>query len=604
MIDSDRLERMFEDELEGAPGGVGLLSALKRDAVSVISSLDQADPGALSDQQLVEQIGSWDRLVRWAQGRQVALISELTERSSDTADWVQVDPEVISGEEVAAVLALSSREGVNRARVAASLSSVLWETHEALLAGQIDYAKASLIAAELRDHTPQVAFAVEDVILPFASRCSKAQLKSRIAKALVEIDPVDADIRFTRAYAKRRVNRPRVLADGMASIYMVLAADDALAIDACANAAARSRKADGDVRTMDQLRADSILAMAHHALAMGGIGIENESESSELELVETAGRPAGVAVFRNHWQFADCEGAARETWGRKIDAVSVDGTPGIGPCGANLVGTQSLGAHEETANGAWAIRFPTCFKGWREDLKGLTPTLSAYFCQEASAEVFRWGRTLRAASSLSVTVPFDALLDQAGVAELNWPQLLAPGAENLADQPRADVAVLEGYGAIAPVLASRIALDANAVWRRIVTDPLSGAVLDVGRASYRPPPDLARHVAARDGYCVSPRCQVKAANCDLDHTVPFAGAGAGAGDGIGAGTGAGATSGGGDGIGRTSADNLGPLCRRHHRLKTLAGWELVQTSPGRFRWRSPSGRVERSAGEGPLLDGD
>ena len=57
--------------------------------------------------------------------------------------------------------------------------------------------------------------------------------------------------------------------------------------------------------------------------------------------------------------------------------------------------------------------------------------------------------------------------------------------------------------------------------------------------------------------------------CDIDHTTrPRAG-------------------------GPTSHDNLGLLCRHHHRLKHEGGWTLTQPKPGTFQWQSPAGNVYR-----------
>ncbi len=61
---------------------------------------------------------------------------------------------------------------------------------------------------------------------------------------------------------------------------------------------------------------------------------------------------------------------------------------------------------------------------------------------------------------------------------------------------------LAGYGPIPADLVRDIAADA--VWKRLLHDPLSGTVLDVGRTTYRPPEALADHVRARDSP-VAPR---------------------------------------------------------------------------------------------------
>lgn len=43
--------------------------------------------------------------------------------------------------------------------------------------------------------------------------------------------------------------------------------------------------------------------------------------------------------------------------------------------------------------------------------------------------------------------------------------------------------------------------------------------------------------------------------------------------------------------GQTSMNNLGPLSRSHHRLKTFSRWRVRQPAPGTFVWRSPNGWV-------------
>jgi hypothetical protein len=41
--------------------------------------------------------------------------------------------------------------------------------------------------------------------------------------------------------------------------------------------------------------------------------------------------------------------------------------------------------------------------------------------------------------------------------------------------------------------------------------------------------------------------------------------------------------------GQTSMDNLGPLSRHPHRVKTHGRWTLTQTGPGSYEWRTPHG---------------
>jgi hypothetical protein len=123
---------------------------------------------------------------------------------------------------------------------------------------------------------------------------------------------------------------------------------------------------------------------------------------------------------------------------------------------------------------------------------------------------------------------------------------------------------LAGYGSIPADVARRIAYDSDATWRRLLTDPCSGVLLDYGTTVYRPPPGLDRHVVARDQVCAFPGCRQPAIACDLDHRVPFP-------------------------HGPTSEDNLGPLCRHHHRARHEAGWGWHRNADGSVTWTAPTG---------------
>lgn len=123
---------------------------------------------------------------------------------------------------------------------------------------------------------------------------------------------------------------------------------------------------------------------------------------------------------------------------------------------------------------------------------------------------------------------------------------------------------LAGYGAIPASLARALASDAT--WRRFITDPVTGALLDFGRESYQPPQPLVDFLLARDRTCRFPGCRAPARLTDIDHAQSWENGGA------------------------TSAQNLGALCRRHHRLKTHGGWQLESRSDGSCMWTSPEGK--------------
>lgn len=124
---------------------------------------------------------------------------------------------------------------------------------------------------------------------------------------------------------------------------------------------------------------------------------------------------------------------------------------------------------------------------------------------------------------------------------------------------------LAGYGAIPASVARALASDGK--WKRFITDPQTGALLDYGRETYSPPQALIDFLIARDRTCRFPSCRRSAALSDLDHAQSW------------------------EEGGTTSLDNLGALCRRHHLLKTHGGWSIESRADGSCTWTSPLGKI-------------
>jgi hypothetical protein len=87
-----------------------------------------------------------------------------------------------------------------------------------------------------------------------------------------------------------------------------------------------------------------------------------------------------------------------------------------------------------------------------------------------------------------------------------------------------------------------------------------------------PPAWMREAVALRDPECVFPWCTKNSRACDLDHIEAYV------------------EMDDGGPPGQTRLDNLAPLCRRHHRAKTLRGWTYARSPDGSYTWTSPYGR--------------
>jgi hypothetical protein len=129
------------------------------------------------------------------------------------------------------------------------------------------------------------------------------------------------------------------------------------------------------------------------------------------------------------------------------------------------------------------------------------------------------------------------------------------------DQP----GMLAGHGPLHAAVVREIAR--NSRWRRVLTDPADGTLLEVGAKTYAPCAALRRHIQVRDVTCVAPVCGRPAHQAHLDHTTPF------------------------QQRGPTTPDNLAALCARHHLMKHEAGWTLVQPRPGHVIWTTPTGHT-------------
>jgi hypothetical protein len=121
---------------------------------------------------------------------------------------------------------------------------------------------------------------------------------------------------------------------------------------------------------------------------------------------------------------------------------------------------------------------------------------------------------------------------------------------------------LHGYGPITRDAVWELAAQSE-FWRRIITDPATGTVMEVSRR--QPPGSLREFINTRTPTCLAIGCGRPAEACETDHTHDYAAGGP------------------------TAEGNLGPACRRHNLMKLDGGWRLEQPEPGRFVWTTPAG---------------
>ncbi|MFX4272086.1 DUF222 domain-containing protein [Propionibacteriaceae bacterium Y1685] len=111
-----------------------------------------------------------------------------------------------------------------------------------------------------------------------------------------------------------------------------------------------------------------------------------------------------------------------------------------------------------------------------------------------------------------------------------------------------------------PVSATRIREWLGDPAAKITIRPVIHADELIHTDAYEIPDRLTRQIKNSELTCVFPWCDKPAVRCDLDHTIPH------------------------NHGGPTSTDNLAPLCRHHHRLKTHTHWRYTRLdAPGERR---------------------
>ena len=120
-------------------------------------------------------------------------------------------------------------------------------------------------------------------------------------------------------------------------------------------------------------------------------------------------------------------------------------------------------------------------------------------------------------------------------------------------------------------------------------------VIDLNLAPHSPrhdpPPRMVEQVVLTDQHCAFPYCQVHARACDLDHVENWHPPDESDSDPPGPGT---------------TPNNLAPLCRRHHRLKTLGLWHYAVLGLDHYAWTGPHGQSLQVVGGAtvPVSGGD
>jgi hypothetical protein len=549
-----------------------------------------AGPGQASDDELAGLMMAWRRLASWAAAGELAVVAELGRRR-DAQVAAGADPHLAEhvGDEVAMVLTLTSWAANTLVDQAAGLAR-LPQTMAALAAGAIDMPKALVILGELGGLDSVHAARVEAAVIGQAAGWTTGELRRAARRQVIAADPAAARTRKEKAGKRARVERWAEDAGTAALAGRDLPPAGVLAADAHLTAWARRLKAAGLTGTLDQLRAQVYLALLNGQppgtlLPTGGRGQRDPGDVAAEGVPAAAGGsgaglPASDRSASQPGPVADPAGLSAR--GSVNLVLPLSALLGWSAAPGEVAGFGPLDAADSRALATALARDPAT--QWCVTVTGPGGRAVAHGCAKGGpgpppTESFGPGESPRP--------PPPARSGPGGTPGPPPRGRFGPGGKPGPPPP----ARYGPGGSPGPPLAGRF-------------DPGSPGVLPVGRCGpggspglplpagvrawlaritlawletgecghrresprYRPSRSLTHLVQVRQVTCTAPGCRRPATSCDFEHTIPYHQGG------------------------RSCECNGGLCCRRHHRAKQAAGWQLSQPRPGTFIWSTPHGR--------------
>lgn len=214
------------------------------------------------------------------------------ERGTDAIEY--------ASDEIAAALTLTRRSADNELESALSLTGQLVRVWRALQDGQIDMRKARTFVTQLDHLRSEIIDAVLDRVLDDAGNMTTGQLRARVSRLVMELDPEGVEIGHRAGLEDRKVTT-HANPDATASVVIssVPPDDAARAVDRV-NRIAWSLKTGAEPRTLDQLRADVAIdllmgrtASADTACSAGGVVLKVDLAT----LAELSNAPGDLAGY-------------------------------------------------------------------------------------------------------------------------------------------------------------------------------------------------------------------------------------------------------------------------------------------------------------------
>ncbi|WP_169736785.1 HNH endonuclease signature motif containing protein [Pseudonocardia spinosispora] len=500
---------------------------------AVLSALDM---DAVPDDSVVDVLQACGRQRAHVEGLYAAAVATVVQRAA------VVGSEQYASDEVRAALVLSR----NRARTECDFAQILClelpAVHAAMLAGLVDRDRAMVFTHHLAGLPEDLTATVIARILPIAPGLTTGQLRARILKLIITVEPDRAEDQYEQALADRMVVGYLDSAGTATVTATGLPPDEAAAATERIAKLALDAKRAGHRGRIDQLRADIFLRLLDgrfhhltHAQMIAALLAETSPPSPATQPADTEPADAECGVEESAEAVAEVVGRVSgiEVRARLDTLAGLNNLPGELPGWGPILGSVARRAAGRQHRGQW---------------RWVVTDTDGYLIAEGIT------RRRPATSPPSHRA-------EGGIVELAIP---APALATLTkDPPRAWAKVITDI--------------ATQYQRARERDPVGRLDAQPGRR--HPANALRRYTQIRDRTCTAPGCRRSAIHSELDHTHDIQHGGP------------------------TTSTNLAPACTHDHGLKHRGGWKVTQPRPGYFRWKSPLGRIYPTRGE-PITDPD
>ncbi|TCC22849.1 DUF222 domain-containing protein [Kribbella speibonae] len=511
---------------------------------ALAAALEPVRPQCESPVALIELMKAASRLVSWGESiKTAAIASFVRQRKAQATDVPRpsqldtsgrpIDPERSWAAEVGAALHLSTNTAARHIDTALHLTGPLAATHTALRCGALPWSKALAISEATRHLPDDAAQAVEAHVLRRAAGQTHANLRKSLRTQVAKHTTQDAADRHRAAVADRTC-KIVPLPDGMAGLWVVHTADKIqqmwIVIQAMADLAKRgasmqptpTEATPGAPATVEPTTMEpvSVEPPTAEPATMEPASVEPasvEPPTAEPATMEPASvEPPFTAPSPSEPLAADA--TARVDGAQATDAA--------GNCASDRSPEEATAAVRAAADGERARDHRTAEQR-RADV------VADVFEHMLHNGLDHLGRRLpdrhRRRPHIEILIPITTLL----------------GLDNHPCE-------LTGYGPIPADMARRIAADGT--WRRLLTDPTNGTVLEASTTRHDPGALVTETLLARHPVCAWPGCNRTSRECDRDHTTPFAR------------------------TRRTTLTELAPYCEYHHVIKDTPAWGWTSTA--------------------------